>query len=147
VSWPGVLAPSSQRGLLRQLIAAAAHCRGSSNESCSRRTACKTHNCKTCARLFTTAVVTGRASPSAHERIPSRSFCESITPCSTQDPAGAAALDIEHVDSGDDVPRIEMDLACGVLDLQVRRCGYPQLRLVFADMLDLRWCPDAGQRP
>ncbi len=71
----------------------------------------------------------------------------SITPCSTQDPAGAAALDIEHVDSGDDVPRIEMDLACGVLDLQVRRCGYPQLRLVFADMLDLRWCPDAGQRP
>lgn len=37
----------------------------------------------------------------------------------TQDPAGAAALDIEHVDGGDDVPRIEMDLACGVLDLQV----------------------------
>ena len=36
-----------------------------------------------------------------------------------QDPAGAAALDIEHVDGGEDAPRIEMDLACGVLDLQV----------------------------
>ena len=40
-------------------------------------------------------------------------------PSLMQDPAGAAALDIEHVDAGDDVPRIEMDLACGVLDLQV----------------------------
>ena len=45
-----------------------------------------------------------------------------------QDPAGAAALDIEHVDGGDDAPRIEMDLACGVLDLQVWSDVSPQAR-------------------
>ena len=53
-------------------------------------------------------------------------------PCFTQDPAGAAALDIEHVDGGDDVPRIEMDLACGVVDLQVRLDVSPQSRHVLA---------------
>ena len=45
---------------------------------------------------------------------------QDTTPNITQDPDAAAALDIEHVDGGDDVPRIEMDLACGVLDLQAR---------------------------
>ncbi len=78
----------------------------------------QTHNRKTRARLFTRAAVIGRVSPSAHKGTP-KSFCEPVMPRFTQDPAGAAALDIEHVDGGDDVPRIEMDLACGVLDLQV----------------------------
>ena len=52
--------------------------------------------------------------------------CSSKTSCaaktlawpSSQDPAAAASLDIEHLEGGEGAPRIEMDLACGVVDLQ-----------------------------